>query len=94
LKPFVFQHFRTILTINKYNMKENFLASFKEALQIEDREIALADVFRDYEEWDSLSRLSLIAVLDEKFDLQIEDKEFEQLVTVGDLFGVVEKKGG
>jgi acyl carrier protein len=75
-------------------MKENFLASFKEALQIEDREIALADVFRDYEEWDSLSRLSLIAVLDEKFDLQIEDKEFEQLVTVGDLFGVVEKKGG
>ncbi len=75
-------------------MKEKFLASFKEALQIEDREIGLTDVFRDYEEWDSLSRLSLIAALDEEFDLQIEDKEFEQLVTVGDLFGVVEKKGG
>ncbi|MDB5275528.1 MAG: acyl carrier protein [Ferruginibacter sp.] len=73
-------------------MKENFLASFKEALQIEDREVLITDVFRDYEEWDSLSRLSLIAALDEEYDLQIEDREFEQLVTVGDLMAVVESK--
>jgi len=73
-------------------MKEKFLASFKEALQIEDREIGLEDIFRNYEEWDSLSRLSLIAALDEEFDLQIEDKEFEKLVTVGDLMAVVEAK--
>jgi len=73
-------------------MKEKFLASFKEALQIEDREVLTTDVFRDYDEWDSLSRLSLIAALDEEFDLQIEDKEFEQLITVGDLMAVVEAK--
>lgn len=75
-------------------MKEFFLASFKEALQIENREVLATDVFRDYDEWDSLSRLSLIAALDEKYDLQIEDKEFEQLVTVADLMEVVEKKLG
>jgi len=75
-------------------MKEKFLASFKEALQIEDREVLTTDVFRDYDEWDSLSRLSLIAALDEEYDLQIEDKEFEQLLTVGDLMAVVEKKVG
>jgi acyl carrier protein len=73
-------------------MKEKFLDSFKEALQIEDREIALEDVFRNYEEWDSLGRLSLIAALDEEFDLQIEDKEFEKLLTVGDLLNEVELK--
>ena len=73
-------------------MKERFLASFKEALQIEDREIALDDVFRNYEEWDSLGRLSLIAALDEEFNLQIEDKEFEKLFTVGDLLNEVEIK--
>jgi len=73
-------------------MKEKFLASFKEALQIEDREILLDDVFRDYEEWDSLGRLSLIAALDEEFDLQIEDKEFEKLTTVGDILQEVERK--
>ncbi|MBC7511679.1 MAG: acyl carrier protein [Ferruginibacter sp.] len=71
-------------------MKERFLVSFKEALQIEDREIAPEDVFRDYEEWDSLGRLSLIAALDEEFNLQIEDKEFEKLVTVGDILTTVE----
>jgi len=75
-------------------MKENFLVSFKEALQIEDREVLTTDVFRDYDEWDSLSRLSLIAALDEEYDLQIEDKEFEKLLTVGDLMAVVEKKAG
>jgi len=32
--------------------------------------------------------------LDEEFDLQIEDKEFEKLLTVGDLMAVVEKKAG
>jgi acyl carrier protein len=73
-------------------MKDKFLASFKEALQIEDREVLLTDVFRDYEEWDSLSRLSLIAALDEEYDLQIEDKQFETLITVGDLLQVVEQK--
>jgi acyl carrier protein len=73
-------------------MKEKFLASFREALQIEDRDVLETDVFRDYDEWDSLSRLSLIAALDEEYDLQIEDKQFETLITVGDLLQVVEQK--
>lgn len=73
-------------------MKEKFLASFKEALQIDNREIYLEDIFRDYEEWDSLGRLSLIAILDEEFDVQIEEKEFEKLLTVGNLLEAAEKK--
>lgn len=73
-------------------MKEKLIAAFKEALQIEDREIATTDVFRDYPEWDSLSRLSLIAALDEQFDLQIEDKDFEKLTTVGDVLTALEAK--
>ena len=73
-------------------MKEKLLFSLKEALQIENREITLEDIFRDYEEWDSLGRLSLIASLDEEFDLQIENKDFESLVTVGDLLKAVEVK--
>ena len=73
-------------------MKEKFLATFKEALQIEGREIETGDVFRNYAEWDSLGRLSLIAALDEEFDVQIEDKEFEKLITVGELLSQVELK--
>ncbi len=73
-------------------MKEKFLAAFKEALQIENREVGMEDAFREYDEWDSLGRLSLIAALDEQFDLQIEDRDFEQLITVGDLLQAVEQK--
>jgi acyl carrier protein len=71
-------------------MKEKFLATFKEALQIEGREIEIEDVFRNYLEWDSLGKLSLIAALDEEFDVQIEDKEFEKVITVGELWSEVE----
>jgi acyl carrier protein len=71
-------------------MKEKFLATFKEALQIEGREIEIEDVFRNYLEWDSLGKLSLIAALDEEFDVQIEDKEFEKVITVGELLSEVE----
>ena len=73
-------------------MKEKFFTSFKEALQIDNRDISTMDIFRDYEEWDSLGRLSLIAALDEEFNVQIEEKEFEKLITVGDLLQEVEKK--
>ena len=73
-------------------MKEKFLDVFKEALQIDGHEVILEDVFRNYPEWDSLGRLSLIAALDEEFNLQIEDKEFEKLITVSDLLNKVELK--
>ena len=73
-------------------MKQKFLSSFKEALQIEGREISTEDKFREYDEWDSLGRLSLIALLDEEFDLQIENKEFEKLISVGDILQAIENK--
>lgn len=73
-------------------MKEKFLTAFKEALEIEDQEIKMSDKFRDYDEWDSIAQLSLIAMLDEEFDLQIEGDEFDKLKTVEDLLKAVEAK--
>ena len=73
-------------------MKEKFTNALREALEMEDTEIAMDDHFREYENWDSLARLSLIAVLDEEFDVEIEDEEFEQLTTVGDLFEAIQSK--
>ncbi len=71
-------------------MKEKFISVFTEALQIEGRAIEPGDVFRNYEEWDSLGRLSLIAALDEAFGIQIENNEFEKLITVEDLLKYTE----
>lgn len=66
-------------------MKEKFLTTFKEALEV-NREITLDDIFRDYAEWDSLSHMSLIAMLDTEFNLQIENSAFERMKTVNDIF--------
>ena len=69
-----------------------FLNALKEALEIENREVQLSDKFKEYQEWDSLSRLSLIALLDDEYDIQIEEDDFKDLDTVEDLFNAVNKK--
>lgn len=73
-------------------MKEQFIKNLKEVFEIEDRELAMDDKFREYPEWDSLVYLSIIAMLDEEYDCQIEEAEFKKLITVGDLFNVISKK--
>ncbi len=70
-------------------MENKFIEALKEALEMEDQEINFDDKFRDYDTWDSLSRLSLIAVLDSEFDIQIEDEKFSKLETVRDLYNAV-----
>jgi acyl carrier protein len=68
-----------------------FILKLEEVLEIEDRDINLTDVFRDFEEWDSLAYLSVIAFLDEEFDIQIEEAEFKKLITVEDLYNITVK---
>lgn len=71
-------------------MQDKFIEHLTEALETEET-IKLSDNFRDYDEWDSLARLSLIAMLDEEYDIQIEDDAFEKLNTVEDLLNAVKQ---
>ncbi len=67
-------------------MKEKFLELFKEVFEMEDEEVKFNDNFRDLETWDSITHLSLIAMLDDEYSMQIEEEELKKLITVGDLF--------
>lgn len=67
---------------------EQFITAFKEALEIEG-DVNMEDHFRDYDEWDSLARLSLIAMMDQEYGIQIEGEAFDALQTVGDLYQAV-----
>lgn len=73
-------------------MEKDFIDAFKEALEIEDREVKMVDAFRDYPEWDSLSLLTLIAMLDENYAVAIEMEDLNELITVGDLINEVRKR--
>ncbi len=70
---------------------QQFIDKFAEALEIDDvSEIKLSTEFRSLDEWDSLAYLSVIAMLDEEYDLQIENAAFKQLKTIGDIIEYVE----
>lgn len=71
---------------------ENLLGLLKEVFEMEDQEINMEHKFRDYYAWDSLTHLSLIVMLDDKYDLQIEETEFKKIETVQELFHKVNSK--
>ena len=73
-------------------MEAKFLDLFKEVLEIEDKEISLNDEFREYDEWDSLAYLSVIAMLDDEFEIVIETEDFKKIRTVGDLLKEVKDR--
>jgi acyl carrier protein len=70
-------------------MEDKFVKAFKEALEIND-EVKLEDEFRNYPQWDSLGHMSLIAMLDSEFKIQIENSSFEKMKTVKDIFDYVQ----
>ncbi len=71
--------------------KQKFIENFKDALEIEGRELALTDKFRDYPEWSSLAFLSVIAMIDDEYDVVIEGKDFKTLNTLQDIADAIER---
>lgn len=73
-------------------MGEKLIAALSEALEIEASIIRVEDEFRNYETYSSLTELSVLAMLDSEFGIEIEMKEFNSYKTVGDLIALVRSK--
>lgn len=54
-------------------------------------EIEMKDTFRDYDEWDSITLLSLTAALNDDYDVTIPREEFEKIETVQELYDYINK---
>lgn len=71
---------------------QEFIEKFAEAIEIDDACVLTPETeFRTLDEWDSLSYLSVIAMIDEEFDVQIETPEFKQQKTIQDLYNTATK---
>lgn len=68
---------------------ENFANQFDET---DPSEIKADTVFRDLEEWSSLIALSLIAMVDEEYDISLKGEDIRNAKTVEDLFNIVKSK--
>jgi len=72
--------------------KEKFIEILQEILEKEENTVRMEDPFRQYEEWDSLAVLAIVAIIDEHYNITIPRTEFEKLITVNDLFNYVQNK--
>jgi len=70
-------------------MKEKLVNALAEALEMDPSHITPEDKFRDYESYSSLTELSVLAMLDTEFGIEIEMKEFNKYLTVEDLINMV-----
>lgn len=68
---------------------ENFAAQFDDT---DASEIKAETVFKELDEWSSLIALSLIAMVDEEYDVTLKGEDIRTSNTVEDLFNVVKSK--
>lgn len=73
-------------------MKEKLINELAEALEMEASDIRPDDTFRDYDAYSSLTELSVLAMLDSEFGIEIEMEEFEKYLTVSDLIELAETR--
>ena len=72
---------------------EEFVARFAEEFDETPAEQFKADtVFKSLEEWGSLTALSIIAMVDEEYDVQLKGDDMRAAITVEDLFNIVRSK--
>ena len=68
---------------------ENFTAQFDDT---DASEIKADTVFKELDEWSSLIALSVIAMVDEEYDITIKGDDIRNSNTVEDLFNAVKAK--
>lgn len=61
----------------------------------ESKDLITADTnFRQLEEWDSLTGMSIVVLLEENYDVPISDKAFKSFATFSDIFNYIKEQKG
>jgi acyl carrier protein len=72
---------------------QNFIKAFAE--QFEETDVNTINVntkYKELPEWSSLLALSVIAMIDEEYDVRIKGEDIRHMDTVEDLFNVVKNR--
>ena len=69
---------------------QDIIEKFAEAIDVEASELTADTEFRNLEEWDSVAYISVIAMMDEEYDIQIEMPIFKTLKTLGAIAEYIE----
>jgi acyl carrier protein len=70
-----------------------FLKNFSDLLDDTDVALITAETeFRDLDEWDSLTALSLIAMADEEYSVKLTGDNIKSSTTLNDIFEIIKDK--
>lgn len=69
---------------------QDFIEKFAEAIDAEASLLTAETEFRTLDEWDSVAYISVIAMMDEEYDIQIEMPIFKTLKTLGAIAEYIE----
>jgi acyl carrier protein len=72
---------------------QELIQLFAEALEIEASSIQPEKPVAEYEDWNSLAWLTIMSLLDERYNIQLTGKEIRGFVTVKDVIDGVIAKG-
>ena len=71
-------------------MMEDFYEEL--AVILEEEVVRRDDVLEDFEEWDSLTSLAIVAMLSEKYGVEVRGGDLETIVSAGDLEDLVQAR--
>lgn len=69
---------------------EEKIAILEEIMEVEEGTLTTETLLSNIEEWDSVSFLSFMAMMDEKFGKTVTGSEIKNKETVGDLMAMME----
>lgn len=72
---------------------KDFIQNFADQFDDTDAsEFKAETLFHELDEWSSLIALSIIAMIDEEYDVTVKGDEMRSAVTIEDLFNIVKAK--
>ncbi len=69
---------------------KNKLALIEECMDLEEDTLKPEDILSDFDEWDSVTALSIIAMMDEQFHKTLTGSDIKNAKTVSDILGLME----
>ena len=70
---------------------EELIIKLEEVFEMSNNTIKPQDNFREYEIWDSLALLSLMAMLDDEYSITIPRDEFQKINTIEEMYNYINK---
>ena len=67
---------------------EHFASIFDE---VEVEELTMDPLFKDIDEWSSITALGLLAVMEEEYEVALTHNDIKKSATIRDIYNIVEK---